>query len=256
VAAYRARLAAAALCVLAVWEIGVLVRVGREAAAPADWRAAAAAVGDALAPGDLIVFAPRWVDPVGRRFLGAHLAPADAARMDAARYPRVWEVSVRGAAAPEAAGAEPVLDERFGRVRVRRLERHAPRVTWDLRPHAAVREIAFEPRHCVLAPLRADAPERRLVYERAPLGDALHVAAGLAGWRARRANRATARLEVHVDGRPVTSALLDGASGWVALPPASTAPGPATVELRVAVEHWREPVELDVCIAAEARSAP
>ena len=49
--------------------------------------------------GDLIVFAPRWLDPVGRRWLGSLLTVADAGRLDDARYARVWEVSIRGAGA-------------------------------------------------------------------------------------------------------------------------------------------------------------
>src|SRR5262245_17609859 len=40
-----------------------------------EWAAAAAEVRGAFRPGDLIVFAPAWVDPIGRSYLGDLMPP-------------------------------------------------------------------------------------------------------------------------------------------------------------------------------------
>ena len=53
-------------------------------------------------PDDLIVFAPRWVDPVGREVFGDNLATLEReAWADVSRFPRAIEVSIRGEHAPE-----------------------------------------------------------------------------------------------------------------------------------------------------------
>src|SRR5262245_6883209 len=97
----RARLAAAALAAIAAWEILVLANAGRSAPTTADWQAVAAAIPPALGPDQIVLFAPGWIDPVGRRWLGARLSLDQAGRMDIARYREIWEVSIRGAQAPE-----------------------------------------------------------------------------------------------------------------------------------------------------------
>jgi len=89
---------------VAVWETCATPRDA--AALPTDktWQAAAQVVRAGYEPGDLIVFAPAWIDPMGRMQLG-DLIPVDmAARMDGARFGRIWEISIRGAHAPETAG--------------------------------------------------------------------------------------------------------------------------------------------------------
>src|SRR6185436_16136692 len=72
---------------------------------------------------DLIVFAPDWIDPVGRLHLGDLISIDDAARMDAARYRRIWELSIRGARSPETSGLSPAESRDEGGVRVRRYDR-------------------------------------------------------------------------------------------------------------------------------------
>lgn len=253
--AFRYRLAALMLASLALWEIGVLLRVERGAPGEQDWRSAAAAVREGHRVGDLVVFAPEWIDPVGRRWLGDLIPIQDAARMDAERYARLWEVSIRGATAPEAEGAEQLSEQRFGAVRVRQLRQTAPRVTWDSRRHGQVHEVDYRPRDCVMLRLRRAEDEARVRYASVPLGSELHVAVGLADSRARRDNRATARLEVKVDDRPATGALLDADSGWRSLPVAPTRPGRHDVELIASVDHWSGPIRLDLCVAFESRSS-
>src|SRR5262249_43155027 len=124
----KAWLAAAALLLLSSWEIATLLRVHAAAPAGGDWARAEAAVRAGFAPGDLVVFAPAWMDPVGREHLGDLLGVHAAARMDAARYGAIWEVSARGAAAPEAAGAAD-LAQTFRALRLRRHPHTAPHAT-------------------------------------------------------------------------------------------------------------------------------
>ena len=70
---------------------------------------------------DLIVAAPAWADPVLRLRLGDLIPPKMAGRLDHQRFSRVWELSQRGAEAPEADGARVKAERRFGRLRVRLL---------------------------------------------------------------------------------------------------------------------------------------
>jgi hypothetical protein len=242
-------LAAAALLVIAVWEVAVLVRARAAAPAAADWQAIRAAVDAGFREGDLVVFAPAWMDPVGRQHLGQHLTVDDVARMDDARYGRVWEISARGAAAPEARG-RVLRDERHGALRLRLHERPAERVVWSLRSRAGLHEVDFAGRHCAIV-----RPPGKLEVADATLGTKLVVRAGLADFRARKANRGHARVKVLVDDAPVAEASVGSESGWVALPPAATAPGAARVSFVTEVDRDRggAPLDLQVCIAAEAR---
>lgn len=249
----RARLAACGLVALAVWEIGTLVVARESAPKPEHWKAAAAAVRASAGPDALIVFAPRWLDPVGRRWLGDRISLDDAARMDAARYRQVWEVSIRGATAAEMAGQAVASEQHFGRIRVRQLLQPGATVTWDLRDRSRIHEVDFEPRKGVLLELRRDGQQQRLVFPGVTLADTLHVAAGLADHRARSENRATALLTVLVDGREVSRGYVGNDTGWLALPVASTRPGRHDVEFVARVHASRGPVRLAVCVAAESR---
>ena len=241
----RAVLCAFAVVVIAVWEIAVLARARTEAPTDEDWQAAATWVRERHRGGDLVVFAPAWVDPVGRRWLGDLLPIPIAARMDDARYPRVFEVSIRDAASPEATGR--LVEESPGRVKVRLLERPAPRVTWDLRDRAVLREIDFTPRLCV--PLR---PDGTLDLPGVPLGTELVVHAGIADCRSRRANRAVAALRVLVDEVEVSRADIGNASGWHRLPVATTTAGLHRVRFVATASGKKD--ALDLCLFAEART--
>ncbi|TMQ03221.1 MAG: hypothetical protein E6J91_47835 [Deltaproteobacteria bacterium] len=128
--------AAPALLLLAisVWEVCAARCDATAVPAPdaAAWRAAAAAVRAGYRPGDLIVFAPAWIDPVGRYQLGDLIPLEAAARMDAARYARIWEVAIRGARSPDTAGLAPAEAEDHGGVAVRRYERAPAIVVGDV----------------------------------------------------------------------------------------------------------------------------
>ena len=252
----RARIAAAALVALAIWEVLTLASAGRSAAAPADWQAVAAAIPATLGSDQLVVFAPRWIDPVGRRWLGARLTLDQVARIDTVRYRQIWEVSIRGADAPELAGESPASVETFGPIRVRRFERRAPAVTWSLAEGTRICEIDFEPRRGVPLILRAPYAQARRKFERVPLGTELQVYAGLDDYQKRSRNRSAALVRLMVDDREVAHRTIGNGDGWAALPVVATEPGAHDVEVVARVQRADGPVDLSVCVAAEARARP
>lgn len=248
----RARLAATALVLLAAWEVGVLVSAHRSEPLPDDWKAVAAAI-PASSNDTLIVFAPRWIDPVGRLWLGDRISVNQAARMDAVRYHEVWEVSTRGASAPDVAGLPALSEQTFGPIRLRRFVRDAPTVTWDLADQSKICEVDFEPRRGILLALDHPHAQGRRVFPQVDLGTQLQVTAGLADYKTRSENRSVAVVRVMVDGREVAHGYVGNDSGWVALPPASTTPGPHDVEIIAEADDSPGPVHLSICVAAEAR---
>jgi hypothetical protein len=123
--------AVAAVAVLAVVEAVVGAVAPALAPTDADWEAAGREVRAGFRPGDLIVAAPAWADPIMRVHLG-DLVPAEVAgRMDDARFGRVWEIGQRGARAPEGARGTVAFQRRFGALTLRRLEREPRVVTYD-----------------------------------------------------------------------------------------------------------------------------
>jgi hypothetical protein len=95
----------------------LLAHVKQANSAPTDdqWRAARAAVEPKVTSSDLVIFAPEWTEPLGRRHFGSELASIERmARPDETRFPRAIEVSIRGAHRPELAGWKTVERERIG----------------------------------------------------------------------------------------------------------------------------------------------
>ncbi len=186
---------------IAVWEIVAT----RAAGAPGDdaWARAAKVVRDAYRPGDLIVFAPSWVDPTGRMHLGDLIPIEMAARMDDARYGRIWELSIRGAHRDE----RPAFEQDVDGVLVRRYERTPARVLAEVLPaQRALVEVGFEPHLCIQAagPTKVTLPAGTLVGY-----------AGIADVFTRRENRAAGKLDVEIGGRVVASIAPGVDDGWV-----------------------------------------
>lgn len=251
---YRGRLAATALLLLSGWEVAVLVNVRRRAPVDDDWRSVSAAIHRSARPGALILFAPRWIDPVGRQWLGDRISISQAARMDAARYGEIWEVSTRGAAAPEVARLTPDSDARFGAIRLRHFTREAPTVVWDLTSQSQLCEVDFEPRSGVRLELTHAGDERRVAVRGVRLGTELQAYGGVSDYLWRRENRATVQLTVLVDGKDVSRIAIGNDSGWTRLPAAVTSPGVHDVELRATIpDSSPSPVRAALCVAAEAR---
>ena len=211
-----------------------------------DWKGASAAVRAGFRPGDLVVAAPAWADPVMRQQLGDLVPMPVAGRMDAARYARIWEISQRGARAAETGGGSPVQSSKHGSLIVKLWEKEAAKVTFDFlsewrRAELSVVSASGES-PCVVGAdrfvcmggaslkpelleidttlrngLALDPIDRAtvvLTYSSAPLGRELAVAGGLHNVWLRKAGDGKVRLRVLVDGREVGA--LDGTNqgGW------------------------------------------
>jgi hypothetical protein len=99
----------------------------RSVASDADWDAARTYVAAQAKPDDLVAFAPKWADPIGREHFGPRLATIEReARPDETRFPRALEVSIRGAHLPAFAGWRQAGEQRFGSVAVTTWENPAP----------------------------------------------------------------------------------------------------------------------------------
>lgn len=250
---------ALAILVLAVWEVFATLAVPARVATDADWAAAEAEVRAGFQAGDLIVFAPRWVDPVGRLHLGDLLPVEVAGRMDAARFARIWEVSIRGARAADTRGARVTSSRSHGGVQVRLLQQTPARVRTDfVAAFAAARgegagaspileEVGFQPHRCI----RIEPPaggNGKLTWPAADLGSKLVGHVGLADVFTRRDIRGPGKLELLIGGKPVATTVVGVDSGWVRFEVATT-PGPAEVTF---IASAQDPRRL-ICFAAEAR---
>jgi hypothetical protein len=220
------------LAALAIWEAIAAQRAG--AGVPGDdaWARAAAVVRAGHRPGDLIVFAPDWIDPVGRLHLGDLISIDDAARMDAARYDRIWELSIRGARSRDTEGREPAETHDAGGVIVRRFER-APgsfELRADLRalvsavgvrvegaparpPTVELAEVGFAPHRCILVVPRPGAPVR-ITFPALPAGELVGYV-GLADVFTRRDERRPGRLTVLQAGRALAEVTAGVEDGWL-----------------------------------------
>jgi hypothetical protein len=247
------------LIAISVWEVCAARRDAGSVPDDAAWRAAAAEVRAGFRSGDLIVFAPAWIDPVGRQVLGDLLPIEVAARMDAARYGRIWELAIRGQRAPETVGLEPAATRAHDGVVVRRYERTPAIVSGDVldrvatatsdgaRPMLELAEVGFAPHRCLQV---SPVPGRplRITFPAFPLGRELVGHVGIADVFTRRDVRSPGRLDVELAGRIIASAEAGVDDGWVRFS-AATPPGPAelTFIARAADANRR------ICCAAEAR---
>ena len=249
------------LIAISVWEI-CAARCDATSVSDADgagWRAAAAEVRAGYRPGDLIVFAPDWIDPVGRMQLGDLIPLETAARMDAARYGRIWELAIRGARSPDTAGLVAVASGAHDGVAVRRYERAPAIVVGDVldrlasatsdgpRPTLELAEVGFAPHRCLQISPQPGAPVR-IAFPAFPLGRELVGYVGIADVFTRRDVRSPGRLDVEIAGEVVASAAPGVDDGGVRVA-APTAPGPADVVFvaRASDANRR------ICFAAEAR---
>lgn len=253
-------LPAVLLVLVAGWEIIATVRASDSVPDDAAWADAAKVVRAGYQPGDLIVFAPAWADPIGRLHLGDLISIDDAARMDAAKYGRIWELSMRGAHAPEVAGLT-AAETSGGEVTVRRYERAPAVVLADVRqqlatartvgaarvPTLELAEVGFAPHRCIQVVPHRGKPAR-VTFPQLALGRELVGYVGIADVFTRRDVRAPATLAVELGGKVVASVTAGVDDGWVRFA-APTTPGAADVTFVVASDA---PNRL-VCFAAEAR---
>lgn len=236
-----------AVLLLAVVETVNAVSAPARAPSEADWQAASQTIRSAFRPGDLIVAAPAWADPVMRLHLGDLVSVDMATRLDAAAYGRVWEVTQRGARAPEATG-RVVFESRHGNLTVRRLERTPAEVKFDFvaawQQARVSRQAGGAEVPCALGPDRIQCPDfgwnsvkpavleidfglrealyaqpvggANLVisYDDVPMGRRLTVAAGLHHVWLRKAGEGKVNLEVFVGDRSLGRIQVGNRSAW------------------------------------------
>jgi len=258
----RARIAALPALVLlavAVWEIAISASAARAVPHDDAWGRAADYVRSRYQRGDLIVFSPEWTDPIGRLHLGDLIPIATAARMDDARYSRIWEISIRGARAPELAGLQAVTTWEDEGVTVRRFQRAAATIVSDIRdllptvkatggtPRLELAEVGFRPHRCVQVTPVANTPAR-LTFPQVALGRQLVGYVGIADIFTRRDERSPIRLDVELGGAKVASVTAGVDDGWVRFEvPTQEGLGDVTF-----VASATAPGKL-ICFAAEAR---
>lgn len=114
------RFAWVAFVLLALAELTVHSWIRHRVPSSSDWREAADFVGYRYRKDDLVVSAPGWSDPLLRWYLGDRLSLAAAGRSDLSAFERLWSISIGNANASEAPDSAPEVDQRFGRLRVRR----------------------------------------------------------------------------------------------------------------------------------------
>ena len=116
----RAGFLLAAVPLIGVVELALHVKQTTSDLVPdADWMAAREAVKAEAKPEDLVIFAPFWADPVGRRWFGDELAGIKReARPDESRFPRAFEVGIRGEHRPELEGWKKVSERQVGKVTI------------------------------------------------------------------------------------------------------------------------------------------
>lgn len=286
----RHRLAAACalgIVVLALLETANALLAPLAAPSDGDWRKAAAQVRAGFRPGDLIVAAPAWADPLLRQHLGDLIPLPVAGRMDAARYGRIWEISQRGDTAPEVAGAKVEETGRHGRLTVRRYQREPARVLFDFVAdwsHATVSrnlggdqvnfcnplgdrfqcpdvpgspikpdllEIDTSPRWSLGVPMVGSATTV-LEYDHVPLGRELAVGVGLHNVWLRKAAKGTVTVRVLVAGRELGNLQAGSMGGWSVrkLDTAGLAGQTATVRFEITAN---DPNSRHLGLAAEAR---
>jgi hypothetical protein len=117
----------AAIPAVGLLELGAHVVQTHRGVPDGDWRSARDYVAAQIKPDELVSFAPRWVDPIGRMQFGPTIATLEReARPDESRYPRAFEVSIRGEHDALLDGWRVAGEQRFGAVTVRTLENPAP----------------------------------------------------------------------------------------------------------------------------------
>jgi hypothetical protein len=243
---------------IAIWEIAATARATRGVPGADDWQRASDVVRTGWHQGDLIVFAPEWIDPVGREHLGDLITLDQAGRMDADRYGTIWELSIRGAHAPETRGLAPAWRVEVGDVLVQRFERAPAVVVTDLvrapfeggGARVVLAEVGFAPHRCVQV---VPAPDGTVSvdYGSIELGSSLVGYVGLADVFTRRDVRDPGRLDVRIDDAQVASVIAGVEDGWVRFA-VDTSPGRHHVVLdATAVGPGAR--DRRICFAAEAR---
>jgi len=274
--------------VLALVETASALIAPRRAPTDDDWRAAAGEVRAGFRPGDLIVAAPAWADPVMRMHLGDLISIPIAGRMDGARFSRVWEIDQRGARAPETRDGRVVLERRHGALTLRQVERAGAAVSYDFLARfndahvsrvdasgAALpcpwqgdrfqcpligfnyvrRQLVEVDTHLRWALLAQPVDHARTVveYPAVVLGREIAIATGLSNVWMRKAAKGPVELTVTIDGKPALHVTTHNESGWLISHVDTAARAGQTAVVRFEVSS-PAPYSRYFGFAAEARS--
>src|SRR5262245_51791385 len=102
--------------ILGLVELGAHVYFANRAPDLGEWHAVRAELSKLRQPGDLVVTAPEWADPVARHVLGADLLPIrDLGRADDHAYRHALEIGILGQQAPELSGWGEVERREIGK---------------------------------------------------------------------------------------------------------------------------------------------
>jgi hypothetical protein len=108
-------------------ELGAQFYFSRRAPSEKDWADVRPLVASWYKPGNVVVVAPYWAEPMARWKFGDELMPlSDVARPDATRYAGAIEVSTIGSRSPELGGWKVVRETKRGRFTLRELENPTP----------------------------------------------------------------------------------------------------------------------------------
>ncbi len=281
-------LAAGAVVALALIETLSAITAPLRAPKTKDWDAAERDVRAGFRPGDLIVAAPAWADPILRMHLGDLIPFSTAGRMDAARFSRIWEIDQRGARAPETRDGRVVLERRHGALTVRQVERAGANVSYDFlarwnEAHVSrldasgttiacpqqgdrfqcpqigfnyVRRQLVEVDTTLRWALLAQPVDRARVVVEFPavvLGREIAVATGLSNVWMRKAASGPVELTVAIDGKPALHVTTRNESGWLISHIDTAARAGQTAVVRFEVSS-PAPYARYFAFAAEARS--
>jgi len=113
-------LLAALVLLLAAIESGAMLVQHAAAPTEADWKAAAEKIRSERRPDEPVLFAPLWVEPLGRLHLGDQIDMELLLLSDVDRHRRLFEISIRGAQHPWIADKKLRATDQwtFGAVRV------------------------------------------------------------------------------------------------------------------------------------------
>lgn len=139
-------LLAFAVPVLGLLELGGYFYFSNRAPTPEEWEKARPVVHEAYQPGDVVVVAPRWAEPIARWKFGGEVFPVrEVARPDVSRYARAIEVSSLGARSPELEGWQVETEKRVGKIVVRTLRNPQPaNVTFDFTDNLGPSRVQVE----------------------------------------------------------------------------------------------------------------
>lgn len=96
-----------------------------------NWRQAAKTVRGEFKEGDLLLFAPKWIDPKGRLHLGDLLDLNQMSRPDEAAFSRIWVVGLQGQRRSETGDARLLKRHQLGDLEVSLYERSTDPALYD-----------------------------------------------------------------------------------------------------------------------------